>query len=85
MKPIDTGEDKPDKKQGNEKGQSSQAELTEEQKAGQEIHALFTGKLKPSDITPIPNRLQEYKEAMGERLVIASVPKYDNERKGFKL
>ncbi|GHV21034.1 hypothetical protein FACS189428_0880 [Clostridia bacterium] len=85
LKPIDTGEDKPDKKQGNEKGQSPQAELTEEQKAGQEIHALFTDKLKPSDITPIPNRLKEYKEAMEERLVIASVPKYDNERKGFKL
>ncbi|GHT08982.1 DNA methylase [Bacteroidia bacterium] len=79
LKPIDTGEDKPEKRQEKEQP------LNDTQKAVQEIHDLMSGKMKPSDITPIPNRLQEYKEAMGERLVIASVPKYDNERKGFKL
>jgi hypothetical protein len=36
---------------------------------------------------PIPERMKEYKEAMGDRLVIGSVPKYHNENqsKGFKL
>ncbi|MDR1984582.1 MAG: DNA methylase, partial [Prevotellaceae bacterium] len=35
----------------------------------------------------IPKRLQEYKQAMGERLIIASVPKYDSENKSkmFKI
>ena len=38
-------------------------------------------------VTPVPNRLQEYKDTMGDRLVIASVPKYEPEKqtKGFKL
>ncbi|GHV53153.1 hypothetical protein FACS1894181_16820 [Bacteroidia bacterium] len=85
LKPIDTGKDKPEKRQGSEQPQSPKSELTEAEKAGQEIHALFTGKMKPGDITPIPNRLQEYKEAMGDKPVIASVPKHENDRKGFKL
>jgi hypothetical protein len=36
---------------------------------------------------PVPERLKEYREAMGERLVIAGMPKYDSERqsKGFRL
>ncbi|MDR1983955.1 MAG: hypothetical protein LBQ28_03930 [Prevotellaceae bacterium] len=35
----------------------------------------------------IPKKLQEYKQAMGERLIIASVPKYDSENKSkmFKI
>jgi hypothetical protein len=35
----------------------------------------------------IPDRLQQAKETMGERLVIASIPKYhsENQSKGFKL
>jgi hypothetical protein len=34
---------------------------------------------------PIQERLKEYKEMMGERLVIVSVPKHENQSKGFKL
>jgi N12 class adenine-specific DNA methylase len=34
---------------------------------------------------PIPDRLKDYKETMGDRLVIATVPKYENERKGIKI
>ncbi|KAA6299991.1 MAG: hypothetical protein EZS26_003873, partial [Candidatus Ordinivivax streblomastigis] len=30
-------------------------------------------------------RLQEYKEAMGDRLIIGSIPKHENQSKGFKL
>jgi hypothetical protein len=49
LKPVDEGEEKPDKKQA------------DNQKA---------------TITPVPNRLQEYKDTMGDCLVIASVPKF---------
>jgi hypothetical protein len=35
----------------------------------------------PSQALPVPERLKDYKEAMGDRLVIGSVPKYDNENK----
>jgi hypothetical protein len=57
------------------------------------IQALFSGKTHPSEIKstfssyPIPNRLQEYKETMGDRLIIGSIPKYDYEKqtKGMKL
>jgi hypothetical protein len=34
---------------------------------------------------PIPERLKDYKDTMGERLIIATVPKYENEKKGVKL
>jgi hypothetical protein len=36
---------------------------------------------------PIPERLKDYKEAMSDRLVTASVPKYESEKqsKGFKI
>ena len=36
---------------------------------------------------PIPERLKEYKDTMDERLVIASIPKYnsENQLKGVKL
>jgi N12 class adenine-specific DNA methylase len=90
LKPIDTGEDRKDEKQENSHKATApqeKKELPEEEKAIQDIHALFTGKLKPGDITPIPNRLQEYRDAMGDRLIIGSVPKQDNEKpsKGFKL
>jgi hypothetical protein len=38
-------------------------------------------------IIAIPGRLQEYKEAMGDRLVVASVPKFETEKqmKGIKI
>ncbi|MDR3141009.1 MAG: hypothetical protein LBU37_04710 [Tannerellaceae bacterium] len=74
-------------------------ELTEEGKAVREIQALSTDKMSPNDITgrhdnnngtssfPVPERLREAKEAMGERLTAGSVPKYhtENQSKGFKL
>jgi predicted nucleic acid-binding Zn-ribbon protein len=56
LKPIDQSEDKPDKKQGDE--QSPKPELTETEKAVQEIHALFSGKLKATDFT---NNLKKMK------------------------
>jgi hypothetical protein len=34
---------------------------------------------------PVPERFGEYKEVMGERLVIAGIPKHDGQSKGFKL
>jgi hypothetical protein len=34
---------------------------------------------------PVPERLKEYKEAMGDRLVIGSIPKQENQSKGFRL
>jgi N12 class adenine-specific DNA methylase len=52
LKPIDTGEDKPEEKRENA--------------TAQPVH--------------IPERLKEYKEAMGDRLVTASVPKYNAEK-----
>jgi hypothetical protein len=84
LKPIDESEDK--------------KESAEEEKAVHEKQALLTGKTSSGDITgrhdndntpsfPLPERLKEYKEAMGGRLVNGSVPKYHNENqsKGFKL
>lgn len=64
---------------------SAKKELTEQEKAIQEIHALFTGKMKPSDIIPISNRLREAKQEMGDRLVTGSIPKHENQPKTFKL
>jgi len=55
------------------------------------IQALFTGKLSPQDMTtvfpsPVNERLRQAKETMGDRLVIASVPKYDSyPSKGIKI
>ncbi|MDR0874153.1 MAG: N-6 DNA methylase [Prevotellaceae bacterium] len=85
LKQIDESEDKPDKKQDNE--QPHKPELTETEKAIQQVCDLASGKLKPSDITPIANHLREYKPTMGDRLVIASVPKYNIEKqsKGVKI
>jgi hypothetical protein len=73
-------------------------ELTEEEKAIREIQALFTGEKTSIHITdrkesnnnnsaqscPIPERLKEYKDTMGDKLVIGSVPKH-NQSKGVKL
>jgi hypothetical protein len=103
LKPVDESEDKKEEKQ--EKQPDSQKisvphekkELTEEEKAIREIHALFTGKMSPNNITgihdnnsgtssfPVPERLKEYKETMGDRLIIGNVPKHENQSKGFKL
>jgi hypothetical protein len=57
------------------------------------IQALLSGKINPNDIkstipsNPIPDRLQQAKEAMGDRLIIASIPKYnfENQSKGIKI
>ncbi|GHT57465.1 hypothetical protein FACS18945_1830 [Bacteroidia bacterium] len=77
LKQIDESEDKPDKKQDNE--QPHKPELTETEKAIQRIYDLASGKLKPSDITPIPNHLREYKPT------IISVPKYNIEKQSKSL
>jgi hypothetical protein len=62
LKPLDQGEDGPEKKQGKEQPQN--------------MHS-----------SPVPERLNEYREAMDGRLVIASVPKHEagKQAKGFKL
>jgi hypothetical protein len=50
-----------------------------------------SSRLNPNDVVaqthPIPERLQQAKEVMGDRLVIGSIPKYHNENhsKKFKL
>jgi hypothetical protein len=100
LKPIDESEDKKDEKQEDRQKISvpqEKKEQTEEEKAIREIQALFTGKISPGDIAgkndnnngrqsfPIPERLKEYKETMGERLVIGSIPKHENQSKGFKI
>ncbi len=72
LKPIDEGEDKPDEKQ-------KQGNSTQSQQADANSN---------SNSHSIPDRLNEYREAMGDQLVIGSVPKPDNENrptKGFKL
>ncbi|KAA6322291.1 hypothetical protein EZS27_028147, partial [termite gut metagenome] len=39
---------------------------------------------KANNTSPqIPERLKEYKEAMRDRLIIGSVPKYENQSKGL--
>jgi hypothetical protein len=100
LKPLDTSEDsKEEKPEDNQKISVLQGkkEPTEEEKAIREIQALFTGKVSPNEITgrrdnsnstqsfPAPERLKEYREAMGERLVVGSIPKHENQSKGFKL
>ena len=53
------------------------------------IQNLFTGKYNPCDFkpNPVPERLQQAKDAMNDRLIIASIPKYhpDNQSKGIKI
>jgi hypothetical protein len=58
------------------------------------LHDLLSGKITPADYfkTTLPenhtiNRLQQAKEEMGDRLVIASLPKHniENKPKGIKL
>jgi hypothetical protein len=82
LKPIDEGEDKPDKKQGIEQPKAKQ---TEKEQAVQDIQDLMSGKLKPSDMKNRDDRLKDYKETMGDRLVIGSIPKHENQSRGFKL
>ena len=94
LKPMDEGEDKPARKQERTAYNPYQniAE-TAEQKAIREIDGLMSGKINPNNYSnggkayPVPERLKEYKDAMGDRPVIASIPKYEPERqsKGFKL
>jgi hypothetical protein len=101
LKPVDQSEEdkKVEKQEDRQKISVPQEkkEQTEEEKAIREIQALFTGKISPSDIAgkndnnnsrqffPIPEWLKEYKDTMGERLVIGSIPKHENQSKGFKL
>ena len=54
------------------------------------IQGLFSGKVKPADLTngnpfsnPADGRLQQAKEALGDRLIIATIPKYQS--KGMKI
>jgi len=44
-------------------------------------------KIKPSDLQPIQDRLNGYKETMNNRLAVASIPNYHTEKKsnGFKM
>jgi hypothetical protein len=65
LKPIDQSEDKPNKKQKKDNPQISvsqgKKELTEEQRAVQDIQALFAGKKTPSEIIntqPFPIRIK---------------------------
>ena len=101
LKPVDQGEDQQEKKQPEDSQKPSvpqeKTEQTEEEKAIREIQALFTGKISPGDIAvqrdnnngtqsfPIQERLKEYKDTMGDRLVIGSIPKHENQSKGFKI
>jgi hypothetical protein len=100
LKSVNESKDKKEEKQENSQKISvphEKKELTEEEKAIREIQALFTGKISPNDITgrhdnnngtssfPVPERLKEYKETMDDRLVIATVPKHENQSKEFKL
>jgi hypothetical protein len=80
LKPIDEGVDKPEKK----------LPQNDTQKAVMEIHDLMSGKTNSDSFIRTANnktRFDEYKEAMGDRLVIATVPKYDNEKqaRGIKI
>jgi predicted RNase H-like nuclease (RuvC/YqgF family) len=91
LKPIDTGQDKPEEKQD----ETKQIEkISDKDLAVQQIHALFRGELRPQDIgnkspasVPVSEGLKGMKEVMGDRLVIASVPKFktENQSKGFKI
>jgi N12 class adenine-specific DNA methylase len=100
LKPVDESEEKKEEKQEVSQKISvpqEKKESTEEEKAIREIQAMFAGKVFPDGITgrrdnnnstqsfPVPERLKEYKEAMGERLVIGSIPKHENQSRGFKL
>jgi hypothetical protein len=51
------------------------------------IQGLLSGKVKPEHFNSAAERLRQAKEAMGDRLVIASVPKFhtENQPKGVKL
>jgi len=80
---------------------TNKIELTEKDKVIQDIHALFRGDKQPHEINsinsssnnnsnnPVQNneKMKDYKEAMGDRLVFAAVPKYnsENQSKGFKI
>jgi hypothetical protein len=95
LKPIDQSEDKPDETQKNKPSVSENRQEHAAQgnnthdNAVQVIHDLMSGKIHPKDIGNINSeeRLREAKEAMGDRLVIASIPKHENEKqsKGFKI
>jgi N12 class adenine-specific DNA methylase len=80
LKPIDQSEDKPE--------HAAQGNNTRDN-AVQVIHDLMSGKIHPKDFGNVNSeeRLREAKEAMGDRLVIASIPKHENEKqsKGFKI
>jgi hypothetical protein len=90
LKPIDTSEDKPEEKQDETKPIEK---ISEKDLAMQQIHALFRGELNPQDIktqsssSPVSEGLKEMKEVMGDRLVIASVPRFNSEHqsKGFMI
>jgi len=51
------------------------------------IQDLLSGKIKPEHSYPVVERFQQAKEALGDRLVITSVPRFnaDNQSKGVKI
>jgi len=51
------------------------------------IQGLLSGKIKPEHAFPVEERLQQAKEAMGNRLVIASIPRFhvENQPKRMKI
>jgi N12 class adenine-specific DNA methylase len=80
LKPIDEGVDKPEK----------ELPQNDTQKAVMEINGLMSGKISSESFSLTVNnkaRFEEYKEAMGDRLVVATLPKYDNEKqaRGIKI
>jgi len=100
LKPVDTGEEKQENDNEIVKeldcAIANKIELTEKDKVIQNIHALFRGDKHPNEINSINNsnnpvqnseKMKDYKEAMGDRLVFATVPKYnsENQSKGFKI
>jgi hypothetical protein len=97
LKPMDEGEERPAQKQEKkEDNPYSNAVETEVQKATREINDLMSGKIHPNNFgkreadnrrqaSPFPERLKEYKDTMGDRLVTGTIPKHENQSKGFKL
>ena len=75
---------------GMQQRKGSPNDIVKNMDADEIIQGLLSGKINPNDIilsNPIAERFLQAKEAMGDRLVIASVPKYhtENQVKGVKL
>jgi len=98
LKPVDKSEEKTENDNEIIKeldlAIANKIELTKKDKVIQDIHALFRGDKQPNEINNINNmnnnpfqnnaKINDYKEVMGNRLIIASMPKHDN-NKGIKI